>query len=253
MSITYAQAKSIATKLAAQSTPAAQRLAAKVKETGKLPTFFIMRHGHPKDWPLVLPARKAGRPLGVRETDQAFTIQNLESGQRVTSETVVGLLEGAGLPPTRGNQIHMADLRRGAQPSTKGWYPADVLDQTLELKDVYGNNHPPLTIRELALTRGIKPQSARHLLTGKKRFVKGLALQSTVIDSALRPRNWRFSSIKARVGSRNVRARSIKELADKAGVEASSLYALAYGFSDSSRIKITEIEVERKTALPVLA
>ncbi len=252
-SITYAQAKTIATKLTATpDIPAAQRLAAQVKQTGKMPTFFIMRYGDPKDWPLRLPKLKAGRPRGVTDVDQPFTIQNLETGQRVTSNTIVGLLEGAAFEKTRANQIHMAMLRRGNNQSLKGWYPADVLDTSLDLKDIYGNEYQPLTIRELALTRGVKPCSARALLTGKKRFFRGLALKSTEIESDLRPRNWRFASIRARVGSRNVRARSIKELADKVGTDASSLYAVAYGFKDMAGITIQDVQIERKAALPVL-
>lgn len=250
--LTYAEAQAIAANLAGKDTPAAQRLDALVRETGKLPTFFIMRHGDPLDWPDKMKKLKIGRPPGKLNIVGPFTVQHLETGERVTADTVAELLVKTVGAVTKGAQTQMAFLVRGQAFSYKDWYLADVLDTQIELKDIYGNEYPPSTIRELYKTRGLKPAMARRLLTGKNRVAKGgLCLKSTVIDSPLRPRNWCFKSLKARVGSRNIRARSISELAAKTGIDGQTIRRAAYGFGTTTDLQLTDVQIERKSLLPL--
>jgi hypothetical protein len=109
-----------------------------------------------------------------------------------------------------------------------------------------------MTVFDLYHKHGLTPRNAIDLASGKKTFAKDLALVSTEIKSELRPRNWRFRSVKARVGSRNVRATSIRSLAERSGISVPTIYKLLYGFKVRPDIQITDIEIERKTALPTV-
>ncbi len=260
MSLTYPQALIIANALSTKTTKPATLLNQMIERTGRAATFVIMRYGDPANW-RELPTIKRGRPaktdmtaFGRRKVSGPFAIRHLKTGQLVTADTIRDLAVKAGLEDTLANQRGLGHVVTGRHHSLYDWYLAPVLDQTVELKDPYGNEYKPMTVRELALSRGVSPGSSLSLISGKKRFLgNGLCLKSTTIESVLRPRNWRFSLLTAKVGRRTVKAASIPKLADKLGVSPCTLYPLAYGFKERSDIQLTDIQIERKSVLPELA
>lgn len=255
--LTYTQALAIANDLSTKTTKPALMLNEIVKRTGRAATFVIMRCGDPANWrklPTALsPSRGRKTVFGKVQIEGPFTLRHLETGRTVTGNTSRELAHKMGLEDTLNSQNQVNHVLQNQHHSAHGWYLAPTLDAKVELKDQYGNEYEPMTVRELSIKRGLTPQSILALATGKKPFFKGLALKSTDIQSDLRPRNWRFVSLKARHGSRNVRAKSVPEMATKLGVSPADLYQMIYGFKTRPDIELTDIQIERKTALPVLA
>ncbi len=255
--LTYAQALAIANDLSAKTTKPALMLNELVKRTKRAATFIIMRCGDPANWrkpPQHLsPSRGRKTVFGKTQIEGPFTFRHLETGRTVTGNTSRELATKIGLEDTINSQNRVNHVLHEQHHSVDGWYLAPTLDAKVELKDQYGNQYDPMTVRELSLKRGLTPQSILALATGAKPFFKGLALKSTEIQSDLRPRNWRFVSLRARHGSRNVRAKSVPELATKLGVAPADLYQMIYGFKTRPDIELTDIQIERKTALPVVA
>lgn len=259
-SISYQSALDIATSLNGQTTKPATLLAAACKQYNRAATFVIMRGGDPRTWTDVPYIETRGRYCKAMKTgwnklrrDGLFTLKHLDTGREITG---VNAKELAAKIKTNHEYALQAvtNMIAGRTKSIAGWYLKDTLDRTVELQDVYGNQYAPMTIRDFVLTHGDKiggsVGAALALLSGKKRTIGGLALASTKIDAAARPRGQYIKDVSVVRDGKTISASSVPKLAAKLHMTPAPLYQMVYGFKTEARgFELKDVEIENKTVL----
>lgn len=259
--MTYSEALDIARKLANSTTKAAERLRAKCAESGRQPTFVIMRYGDPRGWVGRLPKKLDARtrelpakPVGTRVSKdwrwtvrhRPVTLQHAETGQIVNCPSIVAFCAEHVPNASTSDRYHVTPVLDGDRPSFKGWYLPETLAQVVKLRDIYGNvtSH---TVRELLTTHGLPSTTVFHLLSGRKRSVNNLMLAETPVGTDLRPKQTKITEVTLIKGRRVVKGSSLPDAARKAGLATAGLYSAAYGFKESvSGFKVAEVKTERK-------
>lgn len=214
--------------------------------------YIVFKEGDPRHWPEVvkgLHSKKARRELALA---RSCTLEHSKTGKVIKADSIVQFCEQAKLD---GNaRYHITPVLNGDRTTYKGWCLPDFLNQSLNLKDIYGNQYE-MTVRDWVRKHG-SPGSAHRLLAGRKKSISNskLMLASTLVDSPLSPRSQHTIEVKLTDGKRTYSGRSIHEAAQAAGLkQPGSLYQCAYGFRDEARgLRVKSIKMERKRVLEVI-
>jgi len=181
-------------------------------------------------------------------------LQNVHSGRIIKADSIVEFCKEAGLKFPA--QYHVTPVLDGARPSFKGWFLPETLAQTVDLKDVYGNEYKGVSVHDWLRRKSHAPalgkSSILALVRGQKKFIGTgkIALASTPIDSIIAPKAYRIKDFAITDGEKTFRGKSIYDVARQAKLSAPYVYSLAYGYrEDVNGFKVKKLTAEDKVVL----
>lgn len=243
--ISFSKACTIARELTGKDTKSAIALREACAKTNHLPTFLIMRRGHPKDWGTNKEIKTKRGCYHHPVFKGPFIAENLD-GVQVKADTIEQFAKAIGAT----QRVHIYPLLRGERSNINGWYIPHTLNTSVSLQDKYGTQYPPMTVRELAVRYGKSPASVIRLLSGRKKTIGDLALASTNLNVFVRPSKYKIGKIVVSRNGITIKAGSVPKLAAKLNTTPPSIYRVLHGYKENQNGFVVEnVEIVEKQAL----
>ncbi len=190
----------------------------------------------------------------LKKLTRPCVLENLYSGRVISADSIVAFCREAGLG---GNaRYHISAVLDDKRHQFHNWYKPEILGTELDLKDVYGNVYPKVSLRDWLKRRNHKNRlgttAIMALVRGTKKFIGGgkLTLASTPIDAIIAPKAYRIKDFAISNGEHTIKGTSIYNVAQQAGLNPPDVYSLAYGFRDEVKgYKVKRLIAEDKVVL----
>ena len=177
------------------------------------------------------------------------TFQHIRTERTITAPSVAAFARKARLGYM--GRYHFDDILKGKRLHCKGWGLPKVLNQSLHLKDVWGNE-VKATVAEL--TPKLSTTAINRLRAGRP--VGPIAPASHDFGAAIPPRDYRITGYAVRQGNsgRIYRGNTLLEVAEQVGLSRGPIWALVHGMAAQTKsgIRLHQVTTkQRKPFVPV--